>query len=206
MFFTGYLPRRVSNERTIRKTRKKFCVKENNKMVVVTAGGGGDGFKMMDTYLAMHEQHAVKGVTSLLITGPFMPKEQRRHLAKRAKSFPIKVLPFYPRMEEVFGAADLVVSMGGYNTICEVMSQATPLLIIPRETPRKEQLLRAQALKKKDLIDFIPRSELKAGKLYKKMYAMLDDLETFQKTISGFKLDGIRFIKSRLDRFRESRP
>ena len=205
MFFTGYLPRKVSSEKTIRKTRKKFCVRGSEKMVVVTAGGGGDGFKMMDTYLAMHELNTVSGISSLLITGPFMPKEQRRHLAKRARPYPIKVLPFYPRMEEVFGAADLVVAMGGYNTFCEVMSQATPTLIIPRETPRKEQLLRAQALNKQELIDFIPWSELQAEHLHKKLYAMLNNLETYRETISGFKLDGISFIKSRMKRFRESR-
>ena len=205
MHFTGYLPRKVSSDKTNRKTRKKFGMKENGRMVVVTAGGGGDGFKMMDTYLAMHEQHAISGITSLLITGPFMPKSQRRHLVKRARSYPIRVLPFYPRMEEVFGAADLVVSMGGYNTICEVMSQATPLLIIPRETPRKEQLLRAQALKKQELIDFISCPSLTPDHLYAKLNGMLDNLAAYREAISAFPLDGISCIKKRINRFRETR-
>ena len=135
-----------------------------------------------------------------------MPKEQRRHLAKRAKAFKIKVLPFYARMEEMFGAADLVVSMGGYNTICEILSQETPSLIIPRETPRKEQLIRARALKKQQLIDFIPWPELSAKKLHKKLVAMLGNLESYRQTISGFELDGINFIKERLNHFMDSRP
>jgi len=204
MFFTGYLPRRVAPKTSTRKTRKKFCVKDDQRMIVVTAGGGGDGFKMMDTYLGMFESYLLPEVTSVLITGPFMPKEQRRHLAKRAKPFKIKVLPFYSRMEEMFGAADLVVSMGGYNTICEILSQQTPSLIIPRETPRKEQLLRAQAFKKQQLIDFIPWGELNAPGLHHKLEQMLTSLPASRETIGGFKLDGIDFIKNRLQKFKES--
>jgi predicted glycosyltransferase len=206
MFFTGYLPRNVASGTVKQKARKKFCVEKNDRMIVVTAGGGGDGFKMMDTYIAMYETCRVPEIKSILITGPFMPKEQRRHLAKRAKPFKIKVLPFYPRMEEMFGAADMVVSMGGYNTICEILSQGTPSLIIPRETPRMEQLLRAQALKKHQLIDFLPWPQLKADQLLEKLVAMLDDLDSYRQAITGFELDGINFIKKRLRYFKGSRP
>lgn len=206
MFFTGYLPRNIASSTIKQKTRKKFCVDKNERMIVVTAGGGGDGFKMMDTYIAMYETCRVPEIKSILITGPFMPKEQRRHLAKRAKPFKIKVLPFYPRMEEMFGAADMVVSMGGYNTICEILSQGTPSLIIPRETPRMEQLLRAQALKKQQLIDFLPWPQLKADQLLGKLEAMLGNLAPYRRAISEFELDGINFIKKRLRQFKSERP
>jgi predicted glycosyltransferase len=205
MYFTGYLPRNKTTSKTKRKTRKKFCVRDQEKMIVVTAGGGGDGFQMMDTYLAMHESMRIAGLKSILITGPFMPRNQRRHLAKKAKPFHIKVLPFYPRMEEMFGAADLVVSMGGYNTICEILSQSTPCLIIPRETPRKEQLLRARALNKQQLIDFIPWADLNTQNLHEKLVSMLDNLDSYRIQISQFQLDGIDFIKDRLHQFRDSR-
>jgi len=207
LFFTGYLPRNVASDKAKQKTRKKFCVKPGEKMIVVTAGGGGDGFKMMDTYIAMYESCTIPAtIKSLLITGPFMPKEQRRHLAKRGKPFKIKVLPFYSRMEEMFGAADLVVSMGGYNTLCEILSQHTPSLIIPRETPRKEQLIRAEAFKKQQLIDYLPWPKLKADKLFDKLMIMLDNLDSYRQAISGFELDGINFIKERLRQFKDSRP
>ena len=206
MYFTGYLPRKVATDKVKKKTRKKFCVKPNERLIVVTAGGGGDGFKMMDTYIAMYETCPVPDIKSVLITGPFMPKEQRRHLAKRAKPFKIKIQPFYPRMEEMFASADLVVSMGGYNTICEILSQKTPSLIIPRETPRKEQLLRAQALKKRELVDFIPWPELKADNLHDKLVSMLSNLDPYRQTISNFDLDGINFIKDRIQKYKDSRP
>ncbi len=201
--FTGYLPRRVVPEKVARKTRKKFCIRPEDKMVVLTTGGGGDGFKMMDTFLNMLEADRLPGIQSVLITGPFMPIEQRRQLARRARPFRIKVRPFYPRMEELFAAADLVVSMGGYNTICEVLSQGTVSLIIPRDRPRQEQLLRAQALKDRGIIDCIPWQQLDAGQLRKKITAMLADLEQYQAPLQQFTLDGIDCIKERLQGFRQ---
>jgi predicted glycosyltransferase len=36
------------------------------------------------------------------------------------------------------------VTMGGYNTFCEVLSFDKPALIVPRERPRQEQRIRAE--------------------------------------------------------------
>ena len=203
IYFTGYLPRRGVSAKVAAKTREKFCARTGEKMIVLTTGGGGDGFKMMDIYLAMFEEARLDGVQTVLITGPFMPIEQRRELSKRARKLGIKIRPFYPRMEELFAAADLVVSMGGYNTVCEILSQGTVSLIIPRDRPRHEQLLRAQALKSRGLIDCIPWQELAVNGLRKKITAMLDNLDQYRLPMQGFSLDGIDFIKDRLRKFRK---
>lgn len=200
--FTGYLSRRVASEKVVRKTRKKFCVRDGEQMVVLTTGGGGDGFEMMDTYLTMLEKEPLPGIKSVLVTGPFMPRQQRRQLASRARGRPVKVLPFYPRMEEMFGAADLVISMGGYNTICEILSQKTPSLIIPRETPRLEQLLRARAFKKKNLVEYLAWSDLTPERMRERITGMLDQLEQYRAAIETFRLDGVDHIKQRLAVFR----
>ncbi|WP_457574131.1 glycosyltransferase family protein [Desulfolithobacter sp.] len=200
--FTGYLPRRVASEKVVRKTRKKFCVHDGEQMIVLTTGGGGDGFEMMDTYLAMLEKEPLSGVKSVLVTGPFMPRQQRRQLSSRARGRPVKVLPFYPRMEEMFGAADLVISMGGYNTICEILSQKTPSLIIPRETPRLEQLLRARAFKQKNLVEYLAWSDLSPERMRKRITGMLEQLEQYRAAIETFRLDGVDHIKQRLALFR----
>ena len=202
IIFTGYLARRVASEKTIKRTRKKFCVQADEKMVVVTTGGGGDGYQLMDTYLSMHENGGVHKCKSVLVTGPFMPLEQRRQIAKRARPFKIKVRPFYPRMEELFGAADLVVSMGGYNTMCEILSQKTMSLIIPRDTPRQEQLIRAQAMKKQHLIDYIPWDTLGKETLLEKINLLLEQPDQFRTAMENFHLDGVDCIKNRLQTFR----
>lgn len=203
IYFTGYLPRRGVPATVAAKTRENFCVRTGERMIVLTTGGGGDGFKMMDVYLALFEAGPLEGVRSVLITGPFMPIEQRRELAERARPLGIKVRPFYPRMEELFAAADLVVSMGGYNTVCEILSQGTVSLIIPRDQPRQEQLLRAQAFKARGLIDCIPWKFLDVKGLRTKITTMLDNLDQYRLPMQGFSLDGIDVIQERLEKFRE---
>jgi len=202
ILFTGYLPRRGVPAKVAARTREKFCVRTGEKMIVLTTGGGGDGFKLMDIYLAMIEKERLEGVQTVLITGPFMPIEQRLELTKRAEQLGIKVRPFYPQMEELIAAADLVVSMGGYNTVCEILSQGTVSLIVPRDQPRQEQLLRARALKARGLIDCIPWQDLAVGGLRKKITFMLDNLDAYRLSMQGFSLDGIDCIKERLRRFR----
>ncbi len=202
IIFTGYLARRVTSEKTIKRTRKKFCAGPEEKMIVVTTGGGGDGYQLLDTYLRMYENETIPHCRSVLVTGPFMPLEQRRQIAKRARPFKIKVRPFYPRMEELFGAADLVVSMGGYNTMCEILSQKTLSLIIPRDTPRQEQLIRARALKKKHLIDYIPWNSLSWETLQEKIGLLLEQPDRFRTAMEDFHLDGVTCIKERLQTFR----
>ena len=41
--------------------------------------------------------------------------------------------------------ATSVISMGGYNTFCEILSLDKRALIVPRKTPRLEQSIRAEA-------------------------------------------------------------
>jgi predicted glycosyltransferase len=140
---------------------------------------------------------------SIIITGPFMPKKVREAFAKRAKKYGIKIMPFHPRLEELMSAADLVVCMGGYNTICEVLTQQTPALIIPRETPRQEQLIRARRLKDKGLLDFIPWTEVTSQLLRKKIFSLLDNQSQYKDTIGAFKLSGLDTIRARLTQFKE---
>jgi predicted glycosyltransferase len=101
--------------------------------------------------------------------------------------------------------------MGGYNTICEIMSQQTPALIIPRETPRKEQLIRAECLKDRQLIDFIPWNEVSPQLLREKIFQILDHRDTYAESMARFKLTGLDTMTERITHFKaedssESRP
>jgi predicted glycosyltransferase len=107
-------------------------------------------------------------------------------------------------MEEIMAAADLVVTMGGYNTICEVLSQGTLSLVIPRETPRKEQLLRARALHGQNLLDFIPWNMMSPLSLRSRIITLLEHPESYQQAINRFQLTGLKAMRERLDIFRTS--
>jgi predicted glycosyltransferase len=202
--FTGYLPRKHLNGSLKASVRKRYRILDDDKFILVTAGGGGDGFEMIDHYLAMHDYYpASLPFKSMIITGPFMPKRVREKLKKRAKDFGIKTMPFHPRVEELIAAADLVISMGGYNTICEILTQRTPALIIPRETPRKEQLIRAKRLKDKGLLDYIPWTEVTPQLFREKIFSMLGNRQRYSETIESFALTGLDTVRERLTCFKK---
>lgn len=203
MLFTGYIPRQTPSRREARRIRRELGVAPEGKLIVVTTGGGGDGFALMDTYLTMLEERALAdGIKSVLVTGPFMPKEERGGLFKRARKTGVQTFMFYRRMEKLMAAADLVISMGGYNTLCEVISQGTLCLVIPRETPRTEQLIRARAFKKQGLVDYIPWNDLSAHAMRGKIEDLLANPQCYYDALSRFQFTGIDNMRSRIQAFR----
>jgi len=197
--FTGYIPRKVTSPRETARIRREHHVGPGEKLVVVTTGGGGDGFALMDNFLAMVEQNlAGTDFQSVMVSGPFMPKKQRQALHARARRQGIKFFYFYRKMEKLLAAADLVVSMGGYNTLCEILSQKRLTLVIPRETPRREQLIRAQAFQHQNLADYIPWTRLGPGILGQRIASLLADPEPFQSAVAQFRLTGIDTMRRRL--------
>lgn len=206
MYFTGYIPRKIPGPEAVRNIRKELGVKPDEKLVVVTTGGGGDGYLVMRNYVNMLESAAKPlPFKSVLITGPFMPKNKRRKIFKRARKLGVRGYHFYRQMEKIFAAADLVVCMGGYNTLCEILSQGTPSLVIPRETPRLEQLIRARAFKRHHLVDYIPWAELEPTLLLDKILSFLKNPEPYLEAISQFRFTGIETMQQRIHDFRSKR-
>lgn len=201
--FTGYIPRRIPGKKAVQRIKKKYIDNNGDKLVVVTAGGGGDGYAMMNTFLSMVESaNSPLPFKIVFITGPFMPRRERDEISERSKRLGVRAWHFYRRMEEILAAADLVVSMGGYNTVCEILTQGTDSLIIPRETPRKEQLIRAQVLHAQNLADYIPWESFSPQTLRKKLYELLERPRRYQNSISRFQMTGLDIISQRLETFR----
>lgn len=205
MHFTGYIPRKIPGKDVVQKIKKELRINNHKKLVVVTIGGGGDGFEVMDNFLAMLEAESQSTpFKSVLITGPFMPNKSRKKIYKRAKKLGATIYRFYRNMEKLLAAADLVVSMGGYNTVCEILSQRTLSLVIPRETPRTEQLIRAQVFHKHNLVDYIQWHHLSPQTLKDKIFELLEHPEPYEEAISGFELTGLKTMHRRLESFRNN--
>ncbi|MER3459582.1 MAG: hypothetical protein C4309_14005, partial [Chloroflexota bacterium] len=58
----------------------------------------------------------------------------------------LTLMEFTPDLVSYIAAADLVVSMAGYNTVCETLSLGVRALLVPRVRPRAEQRIRAERL------------------------------------------------------------
>ena len=207
MVFTGYIPRTVPKTGEISEVRREQRLDRGQKLVVVTTGGGGDGYDHMDAYLRMLEAWGESPpFQTVMVTGPFMPKKRRMEIFNRARRIKVRTYRFYRRMERLIGAADVVVCMGGYNTICEILSQGKPSLIIPREQPRREQLIRAQILYEHNLADFIPWHQVDPKLLRHKLLTMIEKPESYHQAISNFRFTGLEVMSERLAEFRGEFP
>jgi len=100
-------------------------------------------------------------------------------------------------------AADLVISMGGYNTLCELMSQNTVSLLIPRDTPRLEQTLRAECFHKRDLLDYIPWKMISPELLNQKVNHLLHHPEAYLDAMSKLNMTGFKVMAKRIQGFRK---
>jgi predicted glycosyltransferase len=77
----------------------------------------------------------------------------------------LKLLEFIPETAPLINRADRVVAMGGYNTMCEVLSFEKHALIVPRVRPKPEQFIRAERMRDLGLIDLLHPDRLTSGAL-----------------------------------------
>jgi predicted glycosyltransferase len=157
--FCGYL-RKESGQQSRYALRRSLNLQPSQKLVLVTPGGGEDGYPMLSTYL--EGQHlANPEICSLLFCGPEMPAHEQQKLFEIAAQFPqVEIREFTDDMMSYISAADLVVCMGGYNTITEVLSQGKRAIAIPRLKPSHEQLIRTERMAKLNLLRQIHPDDL----------------------------------------------
>ncbi len=203
MFFTGYIPRTVPKGGNVAAVRKEEHLCKKEKVVLVTTGGGGDGFPVMDAYMRMLENNPNPGFRSILVSGPFMPRLERENIASRAKVVGARFHHFFRRMEILMGLADVIVSMGGYNTTCEILFQRKPSLVIPREVPRLEQRIRAEVLSQHGLLSFIPWNKLEPARLKDAIDDLLHNPQAYSDALASFQFRGLDTICDRIDFFRK---
>ena len=122
--------------------------------VVVTAGGGHDAFAMMMAALdAVAACGPAVPFETYMITGPLMPESERAALVNRAASLPVSVQSSTPDLPDYLSAADVVVTMGGYNTLMECVQRRKRTIVVPRSGPSAEQGMRAELFANLGLVE-----------------------------------------------------
>ncbi len=167
----GYL-RRSAHPRPRDAVRRELNVTDR-PLVVVTVGGGGDGYPILRTHLEMVAERQ-PGFHSLLVTGPLMPQRQRGLLRRLAQGQDVTLLEFTPDLPSYIHAADLVVSMAGYNTVCELLSLNKRAILIPRDRVRAEQRIRASQLAQRGLAQVLLPAQLTPSRLRQAIRQGLD--------------------------------
>lgn len=131
--------------------------------LVTTVGGGSDGAAVCRAAAAAQ---VPVGYRHLVVTGPQMPTQERR--AVEALAGPdTEVVASLPDPVTVMRDAAAVVAMAGYNTVCELMDTDVPTLLVPRERPRLEQRIRADALAATGAFDTIATDDFTAAALHR---------------------------------------
>jgi predicted glycosyltransferase len=144
-------------------------------LVVVMGGGGADAARLMETYLAAAPIAArARSFTSLLVTGPFLPQAQLKALQARARAHRIRLRTSVGDALEQIHAADVVVSMAGYNTLSEILRFGKRAIVVPRPGPSAEQSMRARLFAARGLFDVLELAHLEPRSLAEALARALD--------------------------------
>ena len=170
--FCGYT-RREPGSKSGKAVREELHLTAQEQLVLVTLGGGEDAYEFIATYLrGIAQLPANHNLHSLIVTGPEM-KEVERQALFQALPPHVTMIEFTNDLMSYLGAADAVVSMGGYNTICEILSLQKKAIVIPRVRPVQEQLIRAQRMSRLGFFQSIHPDALTAENLMQALQAEL---------------------------------
>ena len=191
----GYL-RRVEVSETADSIRHRLGLQQE-PVVLVTVGGGGDGYQLIKTTLEMIAQLAGESgdaksapFHTIIVTGPLMARHKQATLQHLARNLPVTLLTFTPDIGNYLAAADLVVSMAGYNTVCEILSHGKRAILIPRSHTRAEQRIRAMSLAERGLVRMLSPQQLDHNLLAEAILSALASPPPFV----DLNLDGLSHI------------
>jgi predicted glycosyltransferase len=147
MVYTGFVTSKPPDN-AYRIIRDRLNIGSDKKLVVGSAGGGKVGTSLLEATLKA--VHLLKDDIALhleVFSGPLISPEDFDRL-KRLEAQNAVVSKFTPDFLSYLEAADLSVSMAGYNTCMNIIAAKTPAIVWPFSQNR-EQRLRAERLAQK---------------------------------------------------------
>lgn len=151
--------------------------KSDDLKITVSAGGGRVGFPLLKTAAqALKKLDSTRPLTMTLVTGPFLPKEQRWQLQLLTVDEPrLRVKTFVPNLCQTLTQADLSISMAGYNTCLDILQAGVRALLVPfNGGGNDEQLRRARALSHLGAASVLHPHKLTAHNLARAIDAVLN--------------------------------
>ena len=158
--FAGYLDqrKRITFVTRVGPGLLESVAPDKGPIILCLLGGGQDGDRLAE---AFSRAELPPDSIGILVAGPFMPAQVFQRLCERAAiNSRLRVVRFVDEPTTLMSRADRVVAMGGYNTICEILSFEKRALIVPRTGPRREQIIRAERLRDLGLIDLLKAEDL----------------------------------------------
>ena len=152
--YTGFVAPKASVNAG-RQLRRDLGITSEEKLIVVSAGGGRSGYPLLSNILdAYHLTNNSTRIRIEMFSGPFRdPTEFKKLTAKAVDG--IRIRHFTQRFLDYLSAADLSVSLAGYNTCMNLLATRVPALVFPYSKQR-EQPIRVEKIK-----NFIPMKILR---------------------------------------------
>jgi len=154
--------------------RQDLNVSSGQKLIVASAGGGRSGYQLLTSVLEACDMLRHRLIFRLeVFSGPFMEKAEFDKLAARAA--PGTNIQRYTRhFLDYLHAADLSISLAGYNTCMNLLVSRVPALVYPYARQR-EQPLRVDKIKNLIPMKILNEDDLKPGLLSEHMLHMLQN-------------------------------
>lgn len=171
--------------------RARLGADVDDALVVVTAGGGADAFPMMSLVVrALGLLAPDRRMRVVVVAGPLMPLDEFHRIEDAAVGLSVVVRRTMGDLPDVLAAADLVVTMGAYNTLCEAVRLGRRVLSIPRRGPSAEQGLRARLFAERGLVEVAGDDEATAD-VAARMRGLLDAAPSPRRALDFSGLDRV---------------
>jgi len=170
--YTGFVSERPSST-GILQIREELNLSGQHKLIVVSIGGGSVGEELLYAVLeAFKKMVTSEPLTHLQIfTGPYCSSNDYETICSH-KQHNITIDRFTDSFPDWLTAADLSISMAGYNTCMNILQTGIPALVLPFMQNR-EQTLRAKKLGEQVPMEILTPNDLAVDKLSIKMAQQL---------------------------------
>jgi len=178
LVYTGFITQQA-DPAAGRKLRRELKIASGEKLLVASAGGGRSGYKLLEFVLDACE--LLRDSLSIRLeafTGPFMENEAYEKLAARFAPG-IRVQRYTRRFLDYLFAADLSVSLAGYNTCMNLLVTQVPALVYPYAR-QQEQPMRVKKLKNMLPMKILDEEDVQLDRLRDHITQMLDIKRTLK--------------------------
>lgn len=159
--YCGYIAREPGR-RSRRDMRQQLGVNPDEPLVLVTPGGGEDGLMLIRAALqGLRTCAQGQRPRTHIVCGPELAEPARADILAEVRGIAgVTAQAFSDDMMSLQAAADVVLCMGGYNTVCELLSCGRRAVLVPRTQPGTEQLIRAERMHGLGLVEMIHPAQL----------------------------------------------
>jgi predicted glycosyltransferase len=183
LVYTGFITQHATPGAGSR-MRRELKISPDQKLIVASAGGGRSGYRLLTSVIDACELLRERLPFRLeVFSGPFMDSEEYKKLS--ARSAPgFRIRRYTKRFLDYLSAADLSISLAGYNTCMNLLVTKVPALVFPYWR-QQEQPMRADKIKKYLPMKVLNETEMQPASLSRHIAQMFQQ----NRIVDGVPID-----------------